>query len=225
MGASDLLSLSLTVQVALGGGYVAYLIAYAGIRQHHSATDVIFRTLAFGLIASAVVVWTTFIESVRLPLAVAAAAVAAALWRWKGSRWSAAGLRHLDVSWTDDIPTAWLSITALRTDCKVSQIAVDLVDGRTLLCDDTRRFQDAPFKTGQFGLTGDVAMYVTAERREDGTWLERNEVRNHDGDLLTYIPAASIKRVEIRHWTKRINGTAAAAGATAAGEAAEPAET
>lgn len=225
MGPSEILSLSLTVQVALGGGYIAYLIAYAGIRQHHSTTDIVFRTLAFGLIASAVAVWTTFIDPVRLPVAVAAAAVAGAFWRWRGSKWSAAALRHLDVSWTDDIPTAWLSITAVRTDCKVSQIAVDLTDGRTLLCDDTRLFQDAPFKTGQFGLTGDVAMYVTAELRQDGTWLERDEVRNHDGDLLTYIPAASIKRVEIRHWTKRLNGTGAAAGATPGAEGVVPAET
>src|SRR3546814_2103205 len=47
-----LLSLPWQIQVALGAGYLAYLVAYSGIRDHHKGIDVPFRAIAFGLVAT-----------------------------------------------------------------------------------------------------------------------------------------------------------------------------
>ena len=222
-GPADILKLSLAVQVALGSGYLAYLIAYAGIRQHHSATDVVFRALAFGLVASAVIVWTTFIPLVQLPLAVFLTIATGALWRWKGMSLSMELIRKSDVAWSDDIPTAWLSISAMRTDTKISQIAVELENGRILFCRDTRNFADAPFGPCVLGLGGDVALYVTDELRIDGQWHEPDRVRDpHDGANLTYIPASEIKRVELRFWTKKLNGSGVGAAELESDVAAVP---
>ena len=103
------LKLPLAVQIALGGGYLAYLVACAGIRQHHTATDAIFRSLAFGLPATAVLAWAPSYPILRPICAIAASLLAGALWRWRGARWSRELLSASNVSWSDDISTAWLS--------------------------------------------------------------------------------------------------------------------
>jgi hypothetical protein len=203
--------LPLALQITLGGGYLAYLVAYAGLRERHTATDAIFRTIAFGLVASAILTWFDP-KHYWVPIAAVIATVSTgAFWRWRGMDWSRAALRRSDISWTDDIPTAWLTVTATRTTEKLAQIAVDIEGGRTLMCDDTRRFADAPFGPCVFGLGGDVAMYVTAELRSDGTWLEHGEdLHTIQGANLTYLPASAIKRVELRYWTAAIEKAVAA---------------
>jgi hypothetical protein len=198
----EVLTLPFAVQVALGSGYLAYLLAYSGIRQHHNATDVLFRTLAFGLAASVIIYFAPH-SWVAIAVAFAAPLLLAALWRWRGITATKSVLRNTEISWSDDIPTAWLSIVAETARARPAQIAVDLDNGRTLTCDDTRLFADAPHGPCLFGLDGSIGMYVTAERRENGEWVEHTDVRNPvDGDRLTYIPAASVRRVEIRLWTK-----------------------
>jgi hypothetical protein len=202
-----LLNLPFYIQVALGSGYLAYLVAYAGIRQHHTPSEVIFRSIAFGLAATAIMLWAPAgpdaFSSWRHPVwrpstAVIVTVAIGAFWRWRGMRWSRAFLRKLSVSWTDDIPTAWLSVTATETNISPTQIIVDLESGRTLMCEDTRPFTDAPFAPCVYGLDGSIAFYVTAERPKDGEWVEREDVRHTEGDLLTYVPAAAIKRVQLR---------------------------
>lgn len=201
-----ILSLPLHLQISLASGYLAYLIAYAGIRQHHTASEVFFRSLAFGMIATAVLL-STAAEGSREPYMRAVVAVIAtisvgALWRWRGMRWSRKIFHGSNISWTDDIPTAWLSITATDTDARPSQLSVDLQCGRVLLCEDTRDFKDSPYGPCVFGLDGSIAMYVTAEMRTDGSWLEQKDVRHGDGDRLTFIPASEVRRVDLRFWTK-----------------------
>lgn len=203
-----LLDLPINIQLALGSGYLAYLVAYAGIRQHHTPTEVIFRSLAFGMAATAILLWAPEAPAIfnrwKHPLWRPAAALAAtisigAFWRWRGMRWSRLGLRKLNISWTDDIPTAWLSITATETDYSPTQIVVDLDNGRTLMCDDTRLFNGAPFSPCVYGLDGSIAFYVTAERPPNGEWVEIADTRHEgEGDMLTYVPAAAIKRVQLR---------------------------
>lgn len=202
------LALPWHIQVALGSGYMAYVIAYAGVRQHHTAADAAFRSAAFGLVATAALLWLPAPAILRAAAGVIGTVAAGAFWRWRGMRWAQAALRRTNVSWADDIPSAWLTITAQRTDLKPSQIAVDLTDGRTLLSEDTRAFRDSPFGPCVFGLDGSLALYVTAERDPAGNWVEHEDVRHlRDGDKLTFVPASSIRRVEIRHWRKA-NATA-----------------
>lgn len=217
----DLLKIPLAIQIALAGGYLAYLVAYAGIRQHHNATDAAFRSLVFSLATSAILVSKPFIPYVNEAVAIAAALVLGIVWRWLGMRGAQGALRWTRISWSDDVPSAWVTITALRTDARPSQIAVDVDGGRVLLCEDTRRFEGAPFAPCVYGLDGSIALYVTAEMRPDGTWDEKTDVRHPiDGDKLTYIPASAVKRVEIRYWTKA-NEKAGKAAAQAVGVEAQ----
>ena len=203
-------ALPFALQVALGSGYLAYLIAYAGLRDKHSQTEVIFRAVAFGLVATAVLTGLGNSCAVAPFVAFIATIVVGAFWRLVGREWARRVLRATDVSLTDDTPTAWLSITAIRTDLRPSQIVVDLNDGRTLMCDDTTQFSDAPHGPCVFGLQGDIAFYVTSERRKDGEWFDHCGVVDSSwGAKLTYVPAAAIGRVEMRFWTKA-NGTASA---------------
>lgn len=216
----DLVKLSFAVQLALAAGYISYLIAYAGIRQHHTAPDAVLKSFAFGVIASAIMTYG-YQNTVWTPVVAFLSTIAAGVcWRWFGMNLWSHTLRKSGVSWSDDIPTAWLSITATRTDYSPTQIAVELNDGRVLFCEDTRSFADAHQGPVVFGLLGDVAMYVTAERRPDESWDEKTDVRHLEGDLLTYVPAAQIKRVEIRYFNAKV---AKAVEQAAAGAAAEQA--
>lgn len=198
----DLLDLPLAIQLSLGAGYLAYLLAYAGIRKHHTTADALFGTLIFGLFASAVIYLAG--ESVWfLGLAAALPILAGALWRWKLRGLFKSLLRYLNISWSDDTPNAWLTITSEHTDARPSQIAVDTKNGRTLLCEDTRVFGNSPHGPAIFGLDGSVAFYVTDERRADGEWFKHSDVIHpHEGDRLTFIPADQIERVELRLWSR-----------------------
>ena len=203
----ELIDLSWQLQLALGSGYLAYLISYAGVRDHHTAADAVFRAIAFGLIANILLAWDPFSQPGNIACAFLATIFAGALWRWRIGRWARYVLRWSNISWADDIPTAWLSITALSTDARPTQIAVELLDGRILLCEDTRPFADAPHGPYTLGLDGSAAIYVTAEMRPNGEWIEKQDARHEtEGDLITYIPAPQIKRVDFRLWTK-LNGS------------------
>jgi hypothetical protein len=199
---NDLYNVSFAVQVSVVSGYLAYLIAYSGVRQHHTAADAVLKSFSFGIFAAATMrlgyqhpIWTPVVASLMT-------VVAGICWRWFGMNLWNKWMRDAGVSWADDIPTAWISITAIRKDVRPSQIVVDIEGGRTLMCDDTRLFAKAPFEPCVFGLDGSIALYVTSEYR-DGNWIDHKDVSHPvDGDKLTYIPASCVKRVEIRHWTK-----------------------
>ena len=203
-----LFDLPFHIQLALGSGYLAYLVAYAGIRQHHTPSEVVFRSIAFGMAATAIVLWAPEAPAIfdawkhpfwRPTFALIFTVAIGAFWRWRGMRWSRKALRKLNVSWTDDIPTAWLSVTATETDVSPTQIVVSLENGRTLMCENTRDFIGAPFAPCIYGLDGSIAFYVTAERPQGGEWVDRTDIRHHvDGDMLTYVPASAINRVELR---------------------------
>lgn len=200
---NELIQLSFAVQVAIGGGYLAYLIAYAGIRQHHTAADAILMAFAFGVPASLIMkfgyqspFWTPVVAFLL-------SIVSGICWRWFGREGWAALLRGARISWADDIPTAWISVTAKRTDYSPSQVIVEMTDGRILMCDDTRPFWDAHEGPVTLGLVGDIALYVTSEKAVGGDWINKEDVRHADGDLITLIPAAQIKRVELRYLSEK----------------------
>lgn len=207
---SELFNLSLALQIAIASGYLAYVIAYAGIRQHHTTADALLKSFAFGVIATATFTFNdqmgvaTPLVAFVLPLG------AGALWRWLGMKAWARLIRNSGINWADDIPTAWLSVTAMGTDSAPSQICVETIEGRLLLCDDTRVFKDAHQGPATFGLSGDVAFYVTAECRPNGEWIDKEDVDHSGyGGLLTYLPASQIKRVELRYLSAKVAKAAA----------------
>jgi len=198
---ASLLNLPVQIQVALGSGYAAYMTAHAGIRAHHSATEIAMRSLAYGLIATAVLALMPPGHNVVVGGMVAflITVFAAMFWRRVGCRIWRELLRRAGVSWSDDNPSAWMSFSE-STDNYVSQIAVQLDDGTWLRCDDTTKFRDAPFGPCVLGSSGDVALYLT---HEEPPSVEAKELKTvidpYYGARLTYIPAARIRRLTLRH--------------------------
>lgn len=209
----EFLNLPWQIQIALASGYAGYLVAYTGIRGHHKAVDVTFITLIFSLIASAVLALNTLWDWAAWDSALwdggnhvsdglrafVVTCLAGAIWRkwlrW-GVRWC---FRMLDLSWSDDDPSALASISD-NTKYPVSQVAVLLDDGTWLRCDDAGQFRDAPFAPYKLGPTGDIALYLTHEEPPGKKAKELRTVRDSEwGDRITYIPAPRICRIVIRH--------------------------
>ena len=106
---NEILDLPLAIQVILGSGYAAYLLAFSGLRGHHTPTDVIFRTLALGLAPAAVLASFPMEQhGVIVPGAIAfsCAIFLGAAWRLVGSRLVRQLLRLMNISWSDDLPNA-----------------------------------------------------------------------------------------------------------------------
>lgn len=199
----DLLSLPLAVQTALGAGYLAYVIAYGGIRQHHTAQDAVFLTLAFGILPGSILAFSTPSQlAPGLLLAVASAVLLGATWRRWGRDLAASILRGAQVHRDDGLHAAWDGL--IQTTRPVTQISVHMKDGRVLHCNDTKPYEDA-YRGGLY-LGGDGAVVMVVEEEEvvgpDGA--VRTEVREDIvvpgwGTRLTYIPAGEVARVNIRY--------------------------
>lgn len=207
-----LLNLPWEIQLALGSGYVAYMLAYLGIREHHKAIDVTFRTIAFGLCATGVL--TLMPASCgwwRIATAITAAVVSGILWRcWlaDAAHWL---LRKLDISWSDETPSAWSRITQHNRRIYYSQLSVQLDDDTWLFCDNTRPFADAPFGPCTLGPNGDIALYVTHKCGPGTEIVAVDDVRDpYHGDEITYVPASRVRKLSVR-LLPRANALAAVA--------------
>lgn len=207
---TDILALSWTVQVALASGYAAYIIAFRGIRSHHSAQDTAFSVLVFSLITSGVL-WVMRGQSPVLGSVVAfiLSIATAAIWRSLGGPVLGLILRRLKVTWADDTPSAWARLQENRS-IRVSQIAVWLNDGSRLICEDASLFIGLPYAPYVLGTNGDVLLYVTHLRParaagEDNKPALKPQTTTIDlirGARVTYVPSGQIARVTIRHEAK-----------------------
>ena len=196
-----LLTLSWQVQVALGSGYAAYMLAYIGIRDYHKSVDVAFKAIAFGLIASSVLYlgrsWSPVASSIA---AFVTSIIIGVAWRYFGMVRLRAILRKANISWADDTPTAWATIASANSTHKLTQLAVLMEDGTWLNCNKLAEFNNDPFGPCTFGQTGDIALYVTHEIDAQGVSEEATNVRYPGyGARLTYVPASKIKRVAMRY--------------------------
>ncbi len=206
MDVKHLLDMPWSLQVAIAGGYAAYLIGNMGLRKHRKTVDVAFATFLFSLFATALYVLARQLMSDALLAGLAAfagAAVLGAVWRRWGRGLYFRTASALGVSQADDADSA-LDDMFGQTGFAVSQVAVELEDGRQLMCDNTSQFADAPITAFTMGASGDVLMYVTTIKTTDGEVREQTSCRDADyGDRITYIPAQRIKRMMIRHVPKR----------------------
>jgi hypothetical protein len=194
----NLLTLPWQIQIALGGGYAAYTLAYVGLRKFHTASDVFFKTIVFSLFASAIfflrlpVNWIT--ES---GIGVGAALTIGVLWNVMLRHWYIKILRVIGIH-SNDLPTAWLSISHDQQHY-FTQIAVILDDGSCLSCDDLAQFSNSPNGPAVFGTDGDLALYVTQIKKVSGDLSEQTSViDNYHGDRMTYIPSNKIARITFR---------------------------
>lgn len=202
MDINELLRLPWSIQLAVGSGYASYAVAYAGIRGHHGAMDVTAITVVFSLVAS-VALWVgTGLHLgpiVAGGIAFTASLVAGVIWRKWGRdlyRWL---LKASDISWADDDPSV-LATFAANTRVRVSQIAVQTDDGTWLSCDDTTKFQGAPFGPLCLGQDGGVAFYLTHEERPGEPPRALTTVQDgYYGARITYIPPDQIRRIAVRH--------------------------
>jgi hypothetical protein len=195
---SGFFDLSLSVQVALASGYLAYITAYAGLRRGHAPQDAIFISLAFSVVAL-----LSFdvlpIEQAYLRSAIAAAAalLSGIFWRKIGRPVWLWSMRRLGVHREDGVHAPWDVI--VQTTKKVGQVSVHLKNGRTLCLNDRRNFAQAPWEGLYLGGDGSVIMAVEMEELPDGSEETRQGVTDADwGTRLTYIPASEIERVNIR---------------------------
>jgi hypothetical protein len=196
---SDLLSLPLEIQIAVGGGYLAYSVAYAGLRSGHGATDMTMRSLAFGLVGM-------FTYIVLLPftgtfgsgiVAVGACITAGASWRaWGARKW--AGLIKLTrVHQDDGMISAWDAFIQ-SPNLKVTQAMVRLKSGRELFCSETAEYIGGPMNGLLLGSDGGIVIAVESEEMPGGETLDRTHIKDQWGTRMTYVPASEIEMIELR---------------------------
>jgi len=199
----DLLALPWKIQIALVAGYAGYMLAYLGLRNNHTASDVFFKTILFSLIASAALSlkWITspFHQS---SVAILATILAGLIWnKWARHLYDHA-LRKFGINY-DDYPTAWLTITHDQTHY-YTQISVLLEDGTWLECRQLAEFKNAPLGPAVFGPDGDVGLYITHIKKVGDEAKELNTtVDGHYGMRMTYIPKERIARINVRKKLKR----------------------
>jgi hypothetical protein len=197
---TDILNQPWQIQAALACGYLAYMVSYTGIRVHHRAIEIAFISLVFSLGATLAI----FLLSSRGPVwsvigALVVCVSAGIAWRALGRDWYRQLMRVTDLSWSDDDPSALATIVG-NSQHPVTQVAVLLDDGTWLRCDDTRRFDDAPYAPCLIGPNGDVALYLTHEEADGCAPKEMTTVIDPNyGTRLTYIPATRIRRLTVRH--------------------------
>lgn len=199
-GAQFILNLPWKIQVALASGYAAYMLGYRGIRAAHQAIDTAFITLIYGLVATSVMVLLNGKNPAAvIPAAFFATCIVALLWRKFFSYWLHDLLHHFNISWSNDDPSAYATLLS-NSKYYVTQIAVEMQDGTWLRCENTQSFLDAPYGPAVFGPTGDIAFYLTHEDKPDASTRQLSSVRDPNfGDRITYVPAAQIRQITIRH--------------------------
>lgn len=194
----SLLSLPIGTLAVLGGGYIAYRLAYTGRKSSHSQVDTIMLTLAFGMLVKLVAVafgTTNFAYFVGVVLTVASAVI----WRIKGQAFVRKWLRKLKISDHDGEPSAWASMIA-RSDLKgPNLLVVYLNDGSAMMCSNLRDFNDAPMGPCLFGEDGSISLYVTDYCTADKKTWKSAAAKLDGGDyLMTVIPEKQIKYVEVQ---------------------------
>lgn len=205
----DVFGLPWATLMTLASGYAGYYVANVGLREHHKTIDITFSTLVFGFFATVVYLTIGFLGSftetasliaaLLSPLAAFATSITLGVWWSKiGRKWLERMLRNGNVSHSNELPSAWVTMQSL-TDTTARQLHVRLTDGTWLKCEDLRAFGEAPNGPCVFGGTGDILMYVTDRKPPGGVWHQiTGTLDDQWGYEITYIPASQIARVDYR---------------------------
>ena len=199
---NSLLALPLETLAVLVAGYLGYRLAYIGKDESHRAVDVVFLSLAFGLLARAVMAGAGALGApawAGVGIAVVAAVAAAACWRRWGQEGAFRLLRRAKVSMADGQRSALQSVVK-RESIIVTQVLVRRKNGAKLMCEDTGRFGDTPTGPFWFGEDGPIALYATHHRKPgESKWRDCENVRDAEwGDLITVVQADEVAMIKIR---------------------------
>jgi hypothetical protein len=198
----ELVNLPWATLLTLASGYAAYYVANVGVRDHHKPIDVTFSTLVFGFFSAFVyAICRRQYDAGLLTASIvsfASAIVIGALWSLFGRGLLERSLRRSDVSFSDDLPSAWVALFRAKT--YASQLSVKLKDGSWLKCENLRVFADHPNGPCVLGAKGDVLMYVTHIKSPDDDDFEACTALTDEvwGDEVTYIPADQIVKIDYR---------------------------
>jgi hypothetical protein len=206
---TSLANLPFNTQVTLACGYAAYCVAHHGRRGHHQAIDIAFSTLVFGLLASscytlvqAMIVThlsSEFAKAWSAILTLVIALIAGGFWSRFGRRMATALLRSFSISYSDETPSALLSL-AVSTEYNLEQVAVRTTDGRYLRCDDAPKFGSHPHGPCKIGPNGDIALYLTHTEDDKGVVKELKSVIDPQlGSRITYVPANNVSQINFRY--------------------------
>ena len=196
---SKIANLPWNLQTVLASGYIAYLTAYVGLRQNHKTADLVFNSLAFGMVA-ALSIWMTpaLNQPAKMAVAFASTVVAGMVWRAKLRETVRQFFRWSGYSWSDDTNSA-LEHLLEYSKTPPWQLSVETDDGTFCYSTDLSRTGDFAFGPYVLGTNGDVLMYVDAREDAKGNRTEHDWMSDPEkGDLVTYIPANRIRSIGIR---------------------------
>jgi len=118
---SGFFELSLSIQIALASGYLAYITAYAGLRRGHATQDAIFISLVFSVVAllcfELVPIEQTYL---RAAMASASSLVSGIVWRKIGRPLWLWMMQKTGVHREDGVHAPWDIL--VQTDRKVVSI-------------------------------------------------------------------------------------------------------
>lgn len=197
------LDLPWQIQVVFASGYCAYLAAYFGMRHHHKVADTLLASVAFGMVAWAIVSVTGFLMTpFQIGATLLGTVVSGMVWRKLVRPQLTALLRDSNYSWNDDTPSAWQRL--LEEHVTPTQLTVELKDGRYLYCSDTSSFGNLPLGPYVLGTEGDVIMYVDGSERPGAPPEEQEPLGDAEwGNALTWIPKEEIRKISVRARAKR----------------------
>ncbi|ADO42356.1 hypothetical protein [Ketogulonicigenium vulgare] len=193
----EFLELTLTLQVSLGAGYLAYAVAYAGYRKDHRAEDAIFITIAFSALAQLLFVvleHAQFLPIISVPSVFLTTIAAGALWRKFGMSFWQTLMRWSGVHRDDGNLRIWPIL--VHGNHEINQCQVYLKDGRVLNLLNGPAYIGQPWDGLLLGDDGSVLMVVENEYMPNGSVIEHGA--NFDaewGTSLTYVPASEVSRV------------------------------
>lgn len=196
----EFFDLTLEVQIAIGGGFLAYCTAYAGLRRHHTNTETFMISLAFGLVGVLAfrLSQPPLGEAVSAVTAVLAALLAGAFWRVAGQPAWQRLMAWAGVHQDDGSHAAWEALIQQRR-LSVTQVAVRLKSGREMSCSRAGAFRNGPAKGLILGGDGSIVMVVEDETTSDGEAQPRTAIQDENfGTRLTYVPKSEIEFVELR---------------------------
>ncbi len=196
MNINEMLQLPIYLQVSLGSGFLAYVIAYHGKRKNEKAVDLLFGVIAFSL--PGILLWLSlekieYATAQSIFLVVTLTVGLGLLWRKWGQRlWY--HLMHKSRISNDEGYAKTLPRLIQDPTIKPTQLFVTLKNGKILGCTSIDAFRQSPVSGWSIDDEGNIAMYVC---EVDGKSVI-DETINDWGQLVTYIPKEEVHCMDIR---------------------------